>query len=396
MPTKIKEFKRFDTYTIELKSNLFPALIVWFTISFVFASIIYALLGSIVLSAIFAAIIGITGFKADTYEITADQAVPVYDRFTNNPKFNYSGGGIIWLRCGLFKLGGLYDQTVSVDTREITKNRTADSKPAQFANYFADIESYLADPLAYEVNSGSDDSEKIIELRQIDVIQKWGRKKTLSELESGENFTIGTREELEDDIIPNMIIDNASNISEFKEIQMHMRNYGVILSDTINIRDITSPSDEARQKLANTFFDEANEDLKKERFDTRVNKNYLAHLARHIDGKDDHHFLKIANSELETEERDRVQKINNLAIDDTEKVVPKKISEYRISLRAVALAEKIIKENKDSKSINLSDLYDKCLVQEQNRQGIVPRTQNEIIGDKNSGAIPVINISKNK
>lgn len=373
--------RRFRTENIGIE-QIGMALVVWIVIGLIGSFLINLVISiGALISIIFAIIIAVSGLKWDTLSINANETVGSYNGITKAPLKNYQGGGILWRCLGLRTFGFIYDRTDNVKTLSLEKSTTFDKNPRQFVSLKADIVSYIIDPLAYEINAGTDDAEDQIRKKQLDEIQQWIRRKTLNELENEENVTINDNgdEDVDSNNLTPRSNEPSNQKSEFREMKEFMENYGVALNQPIRVRDITSTSDRSREALASLHYEEQLEDIKQMKFSGRVNKNYLSHLARMIDGKDDIFFLKKAKEELEQEASGEQENIHE------------KVTEYHISVRAIALAERYVDDKKYRRK-----LYEMCLVQEQNRQGIVPKTQTEVLGGKGNDTLPILNIGKNK
>jgi hypothetical protein len=356
--------KNYPTVKVPI-SNLIFAILIWIAIGLIVTSVIYTFVSfNYIFFIFFTVLISVTGVIWDTEKINADDIGSCYD-FKDSPVRNYRGGGFVWLRFHYFYIKGVYDATDRVDSVVIERATTSDRDPRQFVSYTADIESRMVDPLAFEIVSGSDDGDRLIERTQRDEIMKWSRKFSLSELENEDNPVINQEDERSKEI--------------FDYIKKYMLRYGKEIVSEIRILDISATSDKARDEYAEQQYREQTEDFKQMEFYKRVYYNYLQHLARYIEGKDNLHFIKLAKKELTDE-------MKQLPEEEREEV-----NGYMIASRACALAEKRVTTKVDFKK-----LYDECLVQEQNRQGIVPKTQNEILGAKGNNALPIINLGNKK
>ena len=271
----------------------------------------------------FGVLIGaVLGYTIDTKPVQANQIASLYRTIGQKPEFSVTGTDV-WLQFGLRKIGRIYDYSDGTSTIMIEKAPTGDKDPRQFISAKFDVPDYISDPLAYENNAGNSDAEELLQKFQSNQFQAWARSQTLYELENESDVKV------EGDFLTNIIA--------------HAKKYGVKIIGDIEVRDITSTSDEDREALGKQFYKEQQEDLKQENFNKRVNYKYLSSLARRIKGKSNMDYITAAKA----------------ALSDP--------SDYEVSVEAVKLAEIDFPNIKER-----SRLYKEAYRDEEVRQGLVP------------------------
>jgi hypothetical protein len=355
----MKSFKTYEKYPLD---EFIIVLVVW-GLAGVIISLVFDF--SFMLTSITAFSTLMVGLFVDTKSISANEVVGIYNNINNKPMFNVNETRVWNGFFGIFRrFTDVYNYTDDPMTIFSQSIPTKDKEPRQFVSLYFDIFDKMRDPLAYEINAGTDDAETLIENYVRDQLQKWTRLYKLYELESYENITITDKvHEIKDD-------DNEDRkrktIEIFNDLKNFMNRYGITLLDQpIQARNITVGSQEARDELGKRFFQEKTEDLKREKFNERVNFKYLASLCREIDNVSEDHFVKKAKEEL--------------------KKSGEEFNGYDLSIVAVRLAEIQVPDKNLRRS-----LYNKAYENEETRQGIVKKTRVEGF----NGANPLVDASK--